>query len=293
MSTATQSISSVVIRQATPKDAVKAGAICYRAFHGISTSHNFPPDLPKEEVGVWLVNLLFNSPGHYSVVAELDGEIVGSNVLDERNAIAGIGPITIEPNLQEQNIGRRLMQAVMDRSKQRGFPGTRLVQAAFNTRSLSLYTKLGFEVREPLACIKGDPLNNQVPGYNVRAAKEADLAACNSLCFRVHGHDRAGEVADSLQQGSLRVCERDGSITGYTTSIGFIGHSVAESDRDLIALISAAEEIAMAGLLLPMRNTEVFQWCLANGLRVTQPLTLMTIGLYNEPKGAYLPSILY
>jgi len=26
---------------------------------------------------------------------------------------------------------------------------------------------------------------------------------------------------------------------------------------------------------------------------VTQPLTLMSMGLYNEPSGAYLPSILY
>jgi hypothetical protein len=26
---------------------------------------------------------------------------------------------------------------------------------------------------------------------------------------------------------------------------------------------------------------------------VTQSLTLMTMGLYNEPSGAYLPSILY
>jgi hypothetical protein len=35
------------------------------------------------------------------------------------------------------------------------------------------------------------------------------------------------------------------------------------------------------------------RWCLGRGLRVTQPLTLMTMGLYNEPAGAYLPSILY
>jgi hypothetical protein len=32
---------------------------------------------------------------------------------------------------------------------------------------------------------------------------------------------------------------------------------------------------------------------LNQGLRVTHTLTLMTMGLYNEPAGAYLPSILY
>jgi hypothetical protein len=32
---------------------------------------------------------------------------------------------------------------------------------------------------------------------------------------------------------------------------------------------------------------------LRNGLRVLYPMTLMTRGLYNEPTGAYLPSVLY
>jgi hypothetical protein len=44
---------------------------------------------------------------------------------------------------------------------------------------------------------------------------------------------------------------------------------------------------------LPTRNGEVFRWCLENGLRVVQPMTLMSVGLYDEPAGAYLPSILY
>jgi len=30
-----------------------------------------------------------------------------------------------------------------------------------------------------------------------------------------------------------------------------------------------------------------------HGLRLVHQLTLMTIGLYNEPDGAYLPSVLY
>jgi hypothetical protein len=37
----------------------------------------------------------------------------------------------------------------------------------------------------------------------------------------------------------------------------------------------------------------VFRWCLEHGLRIVQPMTLMSIGLYNEPQGAFLPSIVY
>lgn len=47
------------------------------------------------------------------------------------------------------------------------------------------------------------------------------------------------------------------------------------------------------GILVPTRNAELFRWCLQHGLRVVEPMTLMTVGLYNEPAGSYLPSILY
>jgi hypothetical protein len=47
------------------------------------------------------------------------------------------------------------------------------------------------------------------------------------------------------------------------------------------------------GFLLPTRNYEVFAWCLANRLKLVQPMTLMTTGLYNEPAGAHLVSVPY
>jgi hypothetical protein len=45
--------------------------------------------------------------------------------------------------------------------------------------------------------------------------------------------------------------------------------------------------------MLPMRNSELLRWCLERGLRVIQPMTLMSRGFYQEPAGAFLPSILY
>jgi hypothetical protein len=60
-----------------------------------------------------------------------------------------------------------------------------------------------------------------------------------------------------------------------------------------MALIGAAPEFPGPGFIVPTRNHEVFAWCLARGLKLVMQLTLMTIGLYNEPAGAYLPSILY
>ena len=154
MSAAAGSRAAVTIRRAKPEDAAVCGQICYEAFHKISTDHNFPPDVPEPTHGIGLMTRLFSHPGFYCVVAEVDGRVAGSNCLDERDAIAGIGPITIDPKVQNRGVGRKLMEAVLDRARERNFAGVRLVQAAFHNRSLSLYTTLGFDVREPLSVMQ-------------------------------------------------------------------------------------------------------------------------------------------
>jgi GNAT superfamily N-acetyltransferase len=284
---------SLVLRDATPADADACGRICYEAFKAIADEHNFPPDFPDAGVAVSGLSMMLGNPGFYGVVAEQGGRIVGSNFLDERNSIPGVGPITVDPQAQNEGIGRRLMLAVMERSERRGVAGIRLLQAGYHCRSLSLYTKLGFDVREHLSCMQGPGLNETVAGYNVRSAVEGDIEACNRLCIRVHGHSRGGELRDATGQGVATVVERAGRITGYATQIAFFAHAAAETNDDLKALISAAKSFEGPGFLAPSRNGELMRWCLAKGLRITQPLTLMTIGLYNEPVGAYLPSILY
>jgi hypothetical protein len=113
------------------------------------------------------------------------------------------------------------------------------------------------------------------------------------VCMKVHGHDRAGELADAMKDGTAVVVERHERITGYATALAFFGHAVAETNLDLQAMIASAEAFAGPGIIVPTRNSDLFRWCLENGLRVVEPMTLMTSGLYNEPAGAYLPSVLF
>jgi predicted N-acetyltransferase YhbS len=285
---------AVTIRLADPADAPEIGRICFEAFAAISAEHNFPRDWPTVDFAVAAAEAFVGAPGVYGVVAERDGVIVGSNFLREYNEIAGVGPISVDPAVQSGRIGRALMEAVLARSRERAFPGVRLVQAAYNRRSLALYVALGFQVREPLACLNGTALDLQVPGCSVRPARPDDVASCDTLCRRVHGHTRSGELERGVRLGTARVVERAGRITGYASVIAFNGHAVAETNDDLQALIGAADDgFGDAGFLVPMRNTELLRWCLARGLRITQTLTLMTIGLYNEPIGAWLPAVIY
>jgi hypothetical protein len=139
----------------------------------------------------------------------------------------------------------------------------------------------------------GPALGLALPGRAVRPAAEGEIAACDALHFEVHGYARRRELLDAIGQGVATVVERDGRLTGYATGIGFFGHAVGEATEDLRALIGAAPSFPGPGFLLPTRDGELFRWCLAHGLRVVQPMTLMSLGLYNEPAGAFLPLVLY
>lgn len=284
----------LTIRPARMEDAEVLGRICYEAFAAIAQAHNFPPDLPNVERATGLMNMMIGSERTFGVVAEVDGQIAGSNFMSANDTIFGIGPITIDPALQNKGAGAALMRAVMAHAEEKAAAGVRLVQAGYHMRSLSLYLKLGFEVREHLSCVQGPPVGERIDDYAVRPATPADAEAANALCRRVHGHDRAAEVAMAFANGApAMVVGRQGRLTGYTTNVAFFGHTVAETTDDVKALIGAAEMFAGPGFLVPSHNGELLRWCLARGLRITQSMTLMTIGLYNEPAGAWLPSVLY
>jgi ribosomal protein S18 acetylase RimI-like enzyme len=285
-------VTGLTLRAGRSEDAETCGSICYEAFKAIADQHNFPPDFPSPEVSGGLMTSVLSRGDIYKVVAEVDGRVVGSNFLWENGTIAGVGPITIYPDTQNVAVGRRLMEDVLQRARERGIAGVRLVQAAYHNRSLALYAKLGFDTREPLSNLQGEAIEQEIPGYAVRSATEEDLDACNELCFKVHGHDRGPELLEAIRQGTATVVEHGGRITGYSSMVGFFGHTVGESNEELKALIGAAPAFPGPGFLLPTRNSEMLRWCMEQGLRIVQPMTLMSLGLYNEPRGAFMPSVL-
>src|SRR5215207_2462988 len=192
---------NISFRPGKADDAEVVGAICYEAFKAIADQHNFPPDFPDRQTAVGLLSQLLSREDIYSVVAESGGRVVGSNFLWENNLIAGVGPITVDPAGQNSTLGRQLMQDVLRRARHLHFVGIRLVRAAYHNRSLSLYTKVGFDTRGPRSNLQGPPISVEIPGHAVRQASEADLDDCNRLCITVHGHERGPELREAFNQG--------------------------------------------------------------------------------------------
>jgi GNAT superfamily N-acetyltransferase len=283
------------IRPAIAADAEACGHIIFEAFKGIAEKHGFPPDFPSVEAATQLATIFIADPSIYGVVAEMDGRVVGSNFLTEGDPIRGVGPITVDPSVQGSGIGRRLMEAVVERA--RDAIGTRLVQDAFNTRSIAIYALVGFDVKEPLLLMRGTPRGGPSSSFVVRPMTGEDVSACAKLCMAVHGIERTHELRDALRLFTPFVVEHEGRITGYLSAATFwlMNHGVAETEQDMRELIAGAASMSSepVSFLLPTRQASFFRWCLGEGMRVVKPTALMTMGIYQEPRGCYFPSVLY
>jgi GNAT superfamily N-acetyltransferase len=287
----------IVIRPAAEADADACGRIGYEGFRAVNERHGFPAILPSVAAATRCVSAFIDHPSVFGVVAEssADGRIVGFNFLSERDPIRAVGPIVIDPLAQGHGIGRRLMEAVLERA--RGARGVRLVQESYNLQSLALYTALGFDAKEPLVVFAGAPTSAPPPEWEIRPLEDADMAGCEALHDGVHGYPRANELREALATGSPVVALRGGRVRAYMTAptVWITNHGAAETEEDIRALLLGAARIAQAPLsfLLPARHATLFRWCLAENLRAIRPMTLMTIGEYRDPRGRYFPSVLY
>jgi predicted N-acetyltransferase YhbS len=290
---------SISLRQPKPEDADAVGQLVHDAFASIDDKHNFPRDFPTPDLAKRFMHGWINHPRVWGALAaedRPDGKIVGCNFLDQRDTIAGVGPICIEPNRQGGGIGRRLMQAVLDHAKSDGAPGVRLMQDAYNVASMSLYASCGFDAKEPCALMTGKIAGSGATA-DVRPMREPDLSACAELCRGVHGFDRVNDLRDALRTSHPFVLDRGGRIVAYTSAPTFwpLNHGVAESLDDMKHLLAgaSAQLEAPLAMIVPIRNTDLFRWCLSARLKTIKPMTLMAIGEYREPKGCWYPSVLY
>ncbi len=280
---------AVELRRPQPAHIADLGRICFDAFRDIAESHGFPPDFPSVEFTQGIVGLLMQQEAVYAVGA-FDGDTPrGSNFMNMWGDAAGIGPISVDLAAQGEGIGKLLMQDTLTHAKQRGIESVRLCQDSFNMRSLALYASLGFEVKEPLAYLTLAADGRVDDAF--RPATPADHTAMDALCNDVYRISRKGEYAALAAAGFPAFVIDGGRITGYIIGTA-IGHGVAESDDDMLALIAGiAAAMPDAHALVPMRQGALYRRALAAGHRNRKVMNLMAYGPYEEPQGTYCPSV--
>ena len=294
MSEAAPVRSAVQLIDAKPEHVNELGRICYEAFKDIADMHGFPPDFPSVQHARHVIGMLVNRPDFYAVAAVVGGEPAGSNFLSLTDEVAGVGPITVDCAFQGREIGRKLMQAVIDYARARKVERVRLLQDGFNALSISLYGSLGFDTKHAVAYLRIAPAAE--PDSTVRPVEAPDLDALDALCRRNYKSSRRNELAAALQAGfSPLARQRDGRLTGYLIP-GIFGHGVAESDADAIAIACQAARLLppeRAYCFCPLDQGTTFRAFLRAGCRTVKIMNLMALGPYEQPQSVWMPSVLY
>jgi GNAT superfamily N-acetyltransferase len=270
----------------------RLGQICHEAFFSLQNRHAVPLDIPDLETGQRLISHVASRSDYTGVVATLDGRVVGSNFLLHADEVAGVGPITVDPEVQSRGVGRALMEWAIEEAQRRGIRQIRLFQEAINTTSLSLYTSVGFIWRDSAALMQATPA--EVDDSSVRPLTLADLPSVEALSVQAYGFSRAKDAAQLIAADIPGfITELQGQPTAYFIASLF-GHACAKTDDDLLALVGqAARHLPppLARFICPLSRAECFRRSLAAGHRTLKVLSYMSYGDFIAPSGVYLPSI--
>jgi len=293
MATASTHAHSATLTKAAPEHIPELGRICYEAFKELQDRHRFHRDLPSAQAGRQVIGLLISRPEFYGVAAMVGEELAGSNFLSIADEVAGVGPITVDSAFQGRDIGRQLMLDVMREAHDRDIGKVRLVQEAFNTASISLYARLGFETRHGLALMRPPAADSGDP--SVRPATFADLDAMDALCRRIYKINRRAESNMFLEVGfPVFVREREGRICAYLAP-GLFGHGVGETEDDAVTLAMQSARMLPepTTVFCPLDEHPLFRAFLDAGFKNLKMMNLMTVGPYEVPDRVWMPSILY
>jgi predicted N-acetyltransferase YhbS len=280
----------IALRPPTPADTGELGRICYEAFKDVSEAHGFESDFTSVEMAQGIIGGMVRNETVYGTAALVDGKLAGSNFVFKADDAAGIGPVNVDPARQGLGLGRRVMEDVLRYCEDSGFEMVRLVQDAFNMVSMSLYASLGFDTKAPLGLMRlaeGAPTDDRI-----RLLPEDEMGAADDLCLAIYRISRRNELANRAAIGMPPLgIYRGGALRGYLCP-GMIGHGVAETEEDMLALMRQAGRIAgPSSVICPLTEGSLFRRALADGHRLVKIMNLMTLGPYEEPQGVWIPSV--
>jgi N-acetylglutamate synthase-like GNAT family acetyltransferase len=154
-------------------------------------------------------------------VAELDGEVVGSNFATRWGTFAFFGPLTVRVDLQDRGIGRRLMEPVMEAFERWGPLQSGLFTFPESAKHIGLYQKHGFWPRmlNPVMAKPATASSVEFATYSEvdEARRPATLQAIRGLTDAVFpglGVEREIRAVDSQALGDTVLLHEDGELVG-------------------------------------------------------------------------------
>lgn len=287
---------SIDLVRAAPEHAEAIARIFFDAFDQLARRHGFVSEIFSRDFALGAANAFTSRPDMYGIVAIEDGAVIGHNFVQLTDAVAGIGPICVDPAKQSRGLGRRMMQQLIEHSLKTHGPMVRLYQESFNMVSLSLYTELGLTVTDPVVILSVPPGEDA----SVRKLTLADVDAADALCVETQKVSRRNELKNMIERGAAMSCFphgrfANGTLTGFVVP-GFFGFSAGKTVEDVIHTARVAVGAfppALQRIIVPTRNGELYRYALEQGCRSIKLGQMMAMGPFEAPTGHWTPSVAY
>ncbi len=243
------------------------------------------------------------------------GALMGSCFIHPRQRHVSLGIMNCHPNYFGCGVASKLLQYVIDFSRQAGKP-LRLTQSAINLDSFSLYNKAGFVprlayqdmyVQVPQAGFSRPAAGDIAAGNNIRDANLNDIDAIAALELEVSGLERKQDYRYCIEnQGgiwrtSVFVNAADANrIDGFLIScshpaMNMIGPGFSRSEEQAAALIDHELDFHRGRapvVLIPVECEHLVRHMYGLGARNCELHFCQVLGDYQPYAGVNLPSFL-
>ena len=220
MQTVQHGVTAVVVRPMRPDDVDAADRVMRLAF---GTQFGMPD--PLQAFGdAECIRTRFATADVGAFVAEVDGEVVGSNVATRWGSFGFFGPLTVRPDLWNGGIARQLMAPVVDLFDTWGVRQAGLCTFAESTKHVGLYQRFGFWPKY-LTALMGKRVAAVMVGSpparfseTASGEREAVLAACRAVTDAIYeGLDVTSEIVavDEQHLGDTVLLGGKGGLDGF------------------------------------------------------------------------------
>jgi GNAT superfamily N-acetyltransferase len=156
--------------------------------------------------------------------AEVDGQLIGSNLVSRWGSVGVLGPLTVHPNFWNRGVASRLLEPAVQLFDQWGLKHAGLFTFPHSTKHVSLYQKFGFCPRFLTALMSKEiqPHNSAqkpITYSSLTAAQQTDcLKASRDLTNAIYpGLDLQQEILAVAQQrlGDTVLLWDDSALLGF------------------------------------------------------------------------------
>ncbi|XP_057865141.1 uncharacterized protein LOC131072869 isoform X2 [Cryptomeria japonica] len=193
------------VRASAVEDVKALGPIMQRAYTEFNLSVGIPPSVDFEtvEIAEEILHRIFLSPKSCGITAldKASGRPIGAAFLHfVGESLQQIGPVFVDPAHSKKGVGKAIMSALIERANATNAKSISLVQIAANTKSFSLYAKLGFRPIECVTYFQGS-MNEKLCTWEIKneefkvwPMEDSDVRLCSELHRSVFGHERETDI---------------------------------------------------------------------------------------------------